>query len=332
MSMVFAQSEALVSVVAKVKQPDAVYMNPPTNSTWESLEFDPTIYNRPYKISLFNPQNGEDKRRLWSQTKSIFGYGMGVIGVLALMPEDLTGWDSTDEEEPFRDWGNNVGEIAVWDRDIWYLNFVGHPYFGGVYYQSARKSGYRQWDAFIYSLMMSTFYWEFGVEAFAEIPSIQDVVVTPVLGWVYGEWAFNKEQEIRRRGRVAGSRRMASTALFLLDPVDFIGSWVNKKLGRRLVRAGTGYITYGDVPMGDAPDAPKQKQLKLGVQYTLGQSDEPLYYKRYRAGTGDPVDTGIVGLSLGEGRISLDDDWNLEDGNFPVWTLGCTFHQVFRCG
>ncbi|WP_422121346.1 DUF3943 domain-containing protein [Photobacterium damselae] len=26
---------------------------------------------------------------------------------------------------------------------------------------------------------MSTVYWEYGVEAFAEVPSIQDLVVTP---------------------------------------------------------------------------------------------------------------------------------------------------------
>jgi len=88
----------------------------------------------------------------------------------------------------------------VWDRDTGMLNLVGHPYFGGVYYQVARKSGYRQWDSFLYATIMSTFYWEYGIEAFAEVPSIQDLVITPVLGWAYGEWAFNTEMDIREDG------------------------------------------------------------------------------------------------------------------------------------
>ena len=52
-----------------------------------------------------------------------------------------------------------------------YINYTGHSYFGCVYYQSTRKSGYRQLDGFIYSALMSTFYWEYGIEAFAEMPA-----------------------------------------------------------------------------------------------------------------------------------------------------------------
>jgi len=328
---VFAQSETTASVVLKKEQADdRVYVNQPTNSHWENLEFDPSIYKTPYKISLFNPGNGEDKKRLWSQTKSIFGYGFGILGVLALLPEDVTGWGDNEDESLIEKWVDNVKEIAVWDRDDWYLNYIGHPYFGGVYYQSARKSGYRQWDSFFYAFMMSTFYWEYGVEAFAEIPAIQDLVVTPVLGWVVGEWAFNKEQQIRQRGgTVWGSRGWGGTALFFLDPVDSLGTWINNKLGRRLLRAGTGYVTYKDVPMGDTPDAPTEKQIQVGVRYTIGQGNESLYYKRYQAISDDPVDTGIIGLSLGVGHIRLDDDWGLESGTFPEWTLGLYFSPRF---
>ena len=159
------------------------YVNAPTNSHWEGLEFDPSAYDTPYKISLFNPQNGEDSQRLASQTKSMFAYGLGVAGVLALMPTSVSGWD-IGSSEPLKKWVDNVSSGPIWDRDTHDLNYITHPYFGGVYYQSARKSGYRQWDSFFYSFMMSTFYWEYGLEAFAEVPSIQDLVVTPVLGWV----------------------------------------------------------------------------------------------------------------------------------------------------
>ena len=36
-------------------------------------------------------------------------------------------------------------------------------------------------------------------EAFAEVPSMQDLVITPVLGWAYGEWAYQKEMEIPKQ-------------------------------------------------------------------------------------------------------------------------------------
>ena len=100
-------------------------------------------------------------------------------------------------------------------------------------------------------------------------------------------------------------------------------------MGRRLVRAGTGYITYNEVPMGNMPDAPTDKQFSVTVQYTLGQGNEPVPHKRYQAISDDPVDTGIVGLSVGAGHIRLDDEWELENGYFPEWTLGLYFSPRF---
>ena len=76
-----AETETPPSIVLK-KTPvnESSYVNFPSNLHWESLSSDKAIYETPYKISLFNPENGEDKKRLWSQTKSIFGYGFVVMG------------------------------------------------------------------------------------------------------------------------------------------------------------------------------------------------------------------------------------------------------------
>eukprot|EP00487_Bulimina_marginata_P012641 TRINITY_DN9036_c0_g1_i1.p1 TRINITY_DN9036_c0_g1~~TRINITY_DN9036_c0_g1_i1.p1 ORF type:complete len:117 (+),score=5.77 TRINITY_DN9036_c0_g1_i1:230-580(+) len=97
----------------------------------------------------------KNSERLWSQTKSIFGYGLGVVGFIYLLPEDVSNWDK--EGEVFRKWGSNVTEGPVWDRDAPWINYIGHPYFGGVYYQVARKSGYRQWDSFYMRLLCRLF-------------------------------------------------------------------------------------------------------------------------------------------------------------------------------
>ena len=192
-----------------------------TNSYWTALGIDPAIYGTPFSISLFSPKNGEDGARTWSQTKSLFFYGLGVVAVLYVLPSDVTGWER--DNNFLGNWVDNVTAGPVWDRDNSAYNYIGHTYSGGVYYQVARKSGYRQWDAFIYTTLMSTFFWEYGVEAFAEIPSIQDLVVTPLMGWVYGEWAYKTDMKIRNRdNEVMGSKVLGGISLFLLDPVDVL--------------------------------------------------------------------------------------------------------------
>jgi len=184
--------------------------------------------NLGYEVTLFSPCGDEDGTRLWRQTKIMMVAGVGVIAFLAILPEDVSGWEkgTLERGDLINKWYENVKEGPVWDEDVWYINLIGHPYFGGVYYQAARKSGYNQWNSFTYTALMSTFYWEYGIEAFAEVPSIQDLFVTPIGGWIYGEWAHNKEKDIRRNDNLAmGSEFWGSVALFMLDPVGSLDSW-----------------------------------------------------------------------------------------------------------
>ena len=191
--------------------------------------------NLGYEVTLFSPCGDEDATRLWRQTKIMAVAGVGVAAFIAILPEDVSGWEKGTWErgELLDQWYENVKDGPVWDEDVWYINLIGHPYFGGVYYISARKSGYNQWNSFTYTALMSTFYWEYGLEAFAEVPSIQDLFVTPIGGWLYGEWAYHKEKEIRHNGNLAmGSEFWGSIALFMLDPVGTLDSWccVSKKV------------------------------------------------------------------------------------------------------
>lgn len=298
----------------------------PTNSYWTALEIDPALYDSPYRVTLFKPQNGEDGARVWSQTKSMFFYGAGVALFLAALPESATGWDT--EDDIFSKWVENVQAGPVWDHDNWAYNYIGHAYVGGVYYQVARKSGYRQWDAFVYTTLMSTFYWEYGIEAFAEVPSIQDLVYTPLIGWVYGEWAFQTEMGIRdRNNKVAGSKILGETSLFLLDPIDSLGRGVNRLVGRNWVKSGYGYFSYSAMPDGTDTD----HTVYLNMRVPIGGSSEPEPQSKpspieYR---NDPVDTGIVGFSVGSGHTILDDEWGIEDGLYTKVSLGLYFSSRF---
>jgi hypothetical protein len=296
-----------------------------TNSYWTPLEISPTAYDTPYHISLFKPQNGEDGARAWSQTKSVFVDGLGVLGVLAMLPEEYTGWET--DSEIFKRWGYNAAEGPEWDRNKWAYNYIGHTYFGGVYYQVVRKSGYRQWDAFVYSFLMSTFYWEYGVEAFAEVPSIQDLVVTPLMGWVYGEWAYRTEMRIRAAGGMLdGSRLLGGTALFFLDPIDALGRGINRVAGRRLVKSGYGYFTYTASPAGTTTD----HTLCLNMIFPLGGTDQTKRHEiSHFDSRRDPVDTGIVGISLGMGHTFLDPDWGVDDSFYTKVSMGLYFTPRF---
>lgn len=303
-----------------VENIDEIYRTSPTNTLWENLTVPEDFYQSPYQMSLFSPQNGEDGARLWSQTSSIFAYGFGVIGLIALLPEDISNWDK--EEGIFNKWSDNVKNGPVWDRDTGMLNLIGHPYFGGVYYQVARKSGYRQWDAFLYSTFMSTFYWEYGIEAFAEVPSIQDLVITPVLGWAYGEWAYTTEMSIREQGgTVFGSDILGSTALFFLDPVDSMSVGINNLFGKEIIRAGTGFVSFNDVPVNDNGETENQIKLNITLQLGDGGNYSPqknIFNNRHK----DPIDTGIIGVTYGAGYAQLDDFWAVESGLTTEYSLG----------
>lgn len=237
-----------------------------TTSAWPDARLPEDLQENPFRVSLFDPKHGEDKERLWSQTKLMFGLGVGVAGFIAMLPPEISNWDRSDDRL-LKKWWDNVREGPVWDRDVWYINYIGHPYFGGVYYQVARKSGYRQWDSFVYSFLMSTFYWEYGLEAFAEVPSIQDLVVTPVGGWLWGEWAYQKENEIRGRGgKVYDSEFWGDVSLFFLDPVDSIGVGINRVVGREWVKAGTAWVSTTP-PQSDARRNDNSAYWSVNIAY-----------------------------------------------------------------
>ena len=127
---------------------------------------------------------GRDWLGLGRDTLLLLGYQALVIGVLYVLPEDTTGWGSEQKKSGFADWWDNVTH-PQWDNDDWFVNYVGHIYFGAAYYTRARDRGFNELDSFVYSALASAMY-EFGVEAIFEPPSYQDLIVTPVGGALLG--------------------------------------------------------------------------------------------------------------------------------------------------
>ena len=177
------------------------------------------VYDRPYSLT----ENKIDKTIVSRNTVALVGVGVGTMAFLYSMPSSFTNWDSDDHRNPFQKWWRNVSRGPVWDHDDFFLNYVTHPYAGAIYYMGARSSGANAGYSFLYSFALSTFFWECGIEAFAERPSIQDLIVTPVFGSILGEGFYLAKRSILdNNGELWGSTTLGTTALFIMDPMTEI--------------------------------------------------------------------------------------------------------------
>ena len=192
------------------------------------------IYDLPYSKTLSRP----DWSRLWLHTGVLFAGGVTTLGVLQLLPEGATNWNKARvTSRPFwKRWSYHVRNGPVWDGDSFIFNYILHPYAGAVYYMGARSIGFNRLGSFLYCTAISTVFWEYGIEAFMEKPSIQDLILTPLSGLFLGEVFYKLKRKIVGDGyRLWGSRFWGNVVAFLIDPVNeviglFAGNPCREKL------------------------------------------------------------------------------------------------------
>jgi len=154
-----------------------------------------------------------------------------VIGVLYLMPGNMSGWSEEQKDERHLDeWWENVNH-PTWDEDDLWLNYLAHPYWGAAYFVRAQERGYGERESFLYSALLSTIY-EFGIEAFFEQPSIQDLFVTPIVGsWAGGYFMKWRDQTRSRITRTGATRSRDKALLVATDPLGSLNGWIDRKMG-----------------------------------------------------------------------------------------------------
>lgn len=162
------------------------------------------------------------------------------IGVIAVLPESISKWSKDDASSGSigAKWKQNVSDGPVMDEDDFLINYLGHPISGAIYYSMARNDGLDPLESFLFSTFMSTFIWEYGYEAFAEVPSIQDLWSTPVIGSLMGEWMYWLEKDLdKQNGLVFNSRYLGNVSYFLLNPMgriaDGLGGFLNLDITMR---------------------------------------------------------------------------------------------------
>jgi hypothetical protein len=191
------------------------------------------------KPSIAYPPASRDFKKLAINTSIFIGSSVMVFGVLSLFPEDVSGWKKNEIQTRslFERWSEHVKSGPVSDYDNMFFNYVTHPYAGAVYYMTARSCGYKGFECFLYSAAMSTLFWEYGVEAFAEVPSSQDLLITPITGAVIGEIFFGVKKDIMNHDkRVLGSKLLGAMTLLFLDPFNTIldGAGYKQKVSTQL--------------------------------------------------------------------------------------------------
>ncbi|MDE5845493.1 MAG: DUF3943 domain-containing protein [Muribaculaceae bacterium] len=204
-----------------------INMQDATNSVhnlFKPIDFPkPDIYSLPYSLTRREEKWG----RLAANTAVLFGGGITALTILQMLPEDATAWNKEQITSVplFKRWVNNVKKGPVIDKDNPIFNYALHPYAGAAYFMSARSQGFNFWGSFLYSAFISTVFWEYGIEAFMEIPSLNDLLITPICGAIIGEGFYRCKRWIVDNGyEILGSRALAYVVAFIVDPVnEFLG-------------------------------------------------------------------------------------------------------------
>lgn len=167
-----------------------------------------TVEYRTY-LENFSAQASSDRvEKIKDRTRNFIGAGIVSMGILYALPESVTNWDRDEfAKELTSEWGENVSSPPVVDKDPWVINYVLHPLAGMAYHVVARHAGFSGLESFGYSVLMSTFFWEYGIEALVEKPSLQDLIITPLIGSLLGELFYQLELKIKEdKGKFLNSK------------------------------------------------------------------------------------------------------------------------------
>lgn len=186
------------------------------------------------------------------------------MGALYALPESVSKWDRSEMQfgKLSKKYRSNVANSPVVDSDEAWINYVAHPYVGALYYLQPRMAGFSWAEGVIFSFVASSFYWEYGLESFAEVPSWQDLVLTPALGSLLGEGFYQLICYIQRNdSKLFDSYLVGNIVLWLLDP-----------LGSLIQRTGLGELfgIYDKTELITTPILPNGKggfQVGLVVRF-----------------------------------------------------------------
>ena len=208
----------------------------------------------PYALPYSFKGNSYDCHRLNINTLVLSSAFVGTLLVLECLPEDATSWNRAElQDVPLgKRWHDHViRQGPEWDHDKFYFNYLLHPYAGAAYFMAARSCGFNFWKSAFYCSLISNVGWEYGIEAFMERPSIQDMLVTPIVGSCLGEGFYRLKRKLVDNGyELFHSTFWGSVAAFFLDPVnEFTGLFLGNPARTLARQRATTRPTHTLVPV-----------------------------------------------------------------------------------
>jgi len=136
------------------------------------------------------------------------------LGLLAVLPSHISQWESVSSSTYRSNFRRAFTSPPVFDNDKWYINYIGHPYQGTLFYNAVRSQDANIWQSSLFTLG-HVFVWEYVIEAGLEQPSIQDLIVTPLAGILLGEATHRATIAMARNG----FRWYEVAAVIILNPM-----------------------------------------------------------------------------------------------------------------
>lgn len=156
----------------------------------------------------------------------IFGFEFCSSAILFIMPESVSNWNKSNLtlQECLNNFKRAYTEPPVIDKDFWYINYVGHPYQGAYFYNAVRSQNATVLESSLFCLGHSML-WEYFSEAFYEQPSMQDLIVTPITGVIFGELAHRATLNMGRNGFTLGEKVLT----ILINPMYVLNNGFKPK-------------------------------------------------------------------------------------------------------
>jgi hypothetical protein len=162
------------------------------------------IHHQPYidtltqKIVLRNEYSSFGRKFLQG-SGLVFGYEALSLCILYASPYSFSNWCRPNAYSYRENMKTAFTKPPVIDHDNWYINYLGHPYQGACAYNAVRSQGAKFWQAGLFALGHSMA-WEYLIESGNERPSVQDIIVTPVVGSLVGELIHQATLGMAKKG------------------------------------------------------------------------------------------------------------------------------------
>jgi hypothetical protein len=124
--------------------------------------------------------------------------------------------DNLKEIYTFKNYKKTFSLPPVWDRDSLSWNYGAHPLMGSLSYLSYRNKEAHWAEAFAGAAVNSLIY-EYLIAGGTQRPSINDMIITPVLGSLLGEGAYQLKKWLMRDHHLSVMEKIMLT---LTDPFE----------------------------------------------------------------------------------------------------------------